>query len=369
VRSRAAVLRHQPALWDVVEVEVDKPREHEVLVRTVATGLCHSDDHHAKDDQPTGHFPYCGGHEGAGVVEEIGPAVRGLKVGDHVATAFIPGCGRCRFCASGLQNMCDNGALMGAGCQLDGTYRMHLDGLDVAQSCFVGTFSNFSVMPEWSCIKISPDIPFRSAAIIGCGVPTGWGSAVYGAQTKPGDVIIVMGTGGIGMNAVQGASHAGAERVIAVDPVEMKRELALKLGATDAFASIDEAADLARSITNGRGADGVIIAVGVPTGTHVGEAFRATSKAGTIVLTGVANMHDADIKVPLAELTLYQKRIQGVLYGMMSPSRDIPRLLSLYQSGILKLDELVSRPYTIDEINVAYEDMHAGLNIRGVIDF
>jgi NDMA-dependent alcohol dehydrogenase len=369
VRSRAAVLRHQPAPWDVVEVEVDQPQDHEVLVRTVATGLCHSDDHHAKDDQPTGHFPYCGGHEGAGVVEEVGPGVRDLKVGDHIVTSFIPGCGRCKFCASGLQNMCDTAALMGSGAQLNGTYRMHLDGLDVGQSCFVGTFSNYSVMPEWSCIKIDPDIPFRTASIVGCGVPTGWGSAVIAAQTKPGDVIMVMGTGGIGMNAVQGASHAGAERVIAVDPVLMKRELSLKLGATDAFESIDEAADLARSITNGRGADAVIIAVGIPTGEHVGQAFRATSKAGTIVLTGVANKHDADIKVPLAELTLYQKRIQGVLFGAMSPSRDIPRLLSLYKRGILKLDELVSRPYSLDEINVAYEDMHAGVNIRGVVDF
>jgi Zn-dependent alcohol dehydrogenase len=184
-------------------VELDEPREHEVLVRMGAAGLCHSDDHFATGDIPVGHLPFCGGHEGAGVIEAVGPGVRGLAVGDHVVTSFIPSCGRCRWCASGQQNLCDNGALMLEGCQLDGSFRMHLDGHDVGRAGLVSTFADYSVMPEWSCIKIPEDVPLDIAALLGCGVPTGWGSAVNAAAVSPGDVVIVMGVGGIGVNAVQ----------------------------------------------------------------------------------------------------------------------------------------------------------------------
>ena len=284
-------------------------------------------------------------------------------------TSFIPGCGRCRWCASGQQNLCDTGALMMTGSQLDGTFRKHLNGKDVAQASFVGTFSEWSVMPEWGCIKIPKDIPLETAALVGCGVPTGWGSAVNGARVQPGDVVIVMGVGGIGINAVQGAKHAGAARIIAVDPVQLKREFALKVGATDTVTDIDEAGELARSVTNGQGADSAIVTVGVLTGDHLGQAFSTIRKDGTLVVTAVSNAAEVGIPVNLFELSMYQKRIQGVLYGMMSPSKDVPRLLALYEAGQLKLDELVTRTYTLDEINVGYEDLHSGINIRGVIRF
>jgi NDMA-dependent alcohol dehydrogenase len=369
VKTRAAVLMQQPGEWEVVEADLDGPRDHEVLVRMVASGLCHSDDHIAKADGIIHHFPYCGGHEGAGVVEEVGPGVRSLKPGDHIVTSFIPACGRCTFCASGHQNLCESGALIMHGSQLDGTYRMHYQGLDVARSSLIGTFAEYSVMPEWSCIRIPSHVPLRSAALLGCGVPTGWGSAVNAARVRPGQVVIVMGVGGIGINAVQGAAHAGAGHVIAVDPVARKREAAAKLGATETFGSIAEATEFARSITNGQGADSTIITVGVLSGEHVGQAFESVRKAGTVVVTAVAPIATGSIPVSPFMLAMFSKRIQGCLYGSMSPSADVPRLLAMYENGQLKLDELVTSTYSLDEINAGYQDMHAGRNIRGVIDF
>ncbi|KAA9156754.1 NDMA-dependent alcohol dehydrogenase [Amycolatopsis acidicola] len=369
MRSKAALLREVPGKWEVTDVEIDDPREREVLVHFHATGLCHSDDHHATGDDNTQHLPYCGGHEGAGVVEAVGPGVTLVKPGDHVVTPFIPGCGRCRWCASGRQNLCDLGALIPAGAQLDGTYRMHVDGNDVAQAAFVGTFSEWSVVPELCCVPIPQDIPLLTAALIGCGVPTGWGSAVNGGQVKPGDVVIVMGTGGVGMNAVQGASHAGAARVIAADPIEFRRTSALKFGATDAVADIHEATELARSLTNGQGADVAIVTVGILDGTHVGQAFEAICKGGTVVVTAIPPKNANSIPLDLGMLPSYQKRIQGCLYGGMSPVEAVPRLLGLYREGRLKLDELITRTFTLDEINLGYEEMHAGTTLRGIISY
>jgi NDMA-dependent alcohol dehydrogenase len=367
METRAAILREVPGRWEVHTVELDPPRDREVLVRIVASGLCHSDDHFATGDITVGHLPICGGHEAAGVVEAVGAGVSRLEVGDHVVTTFIPSCGHCRWCAGGMQQLCDNGALMLQGTQLDGTFRMHLGDEDVAQAGLLSAFAEYSVMPEVSCIKIPRDVPLEIAALLGCAVPTGWGSAVNAAQVSPGDVVMVVGVGGIGINAVQGARHAGATRIIAVDPVAPKREAALRLGATDAFADRSEAAELARSLTDGQGADSVIVCVGVPTGDDVGAAFAAIRKAGTVVLTGSAPDTANGLPVGLLELSMYQKRIQGSLYGMCSPAKDVPRLLRLWQEGRLALEELVSRTYALDEINQGYEDMHAGINLRGVL--
>jgi S-(hydroxymethyl)glutathione dehydrogenase/alcohol dehydrogenase len=252
---------------------------------------------------------------------------------------------------------------------MDGTYRMHIGDTNVGQGSLLSAFSRHSVLPEWSCIKIAADIPLLTAALVGCAVPTGWGSAVNAAQVSPGEAVIVMGVGGVGINAVQGAAHAGAAHVIAVDPVALKRDTALKLGATAAFATIAEAREYVSDFTNGQGADATIITIGVVTSAHVGEGFSSIRKGGTVVVTGMGKMNEVGIPVGLFELTMYQKRIQGCLYGMMSPSKDVPRLLSYYKSGHLKLDELVTRTYTLEQINDGYADMHAGEVIRGVIDY
>ncbi len=369
MKTRAALLLSVPGEWEVHPVELDAPREHEILVRMVASGLCHSDDHFATGDISVGRLPFCGGHEAAGVVEAVGPGVRGLEVGDHIVTSFIPGCGRCRWCASGMQGLCDNGALMLEGHQLDGTFRMHLDGQDVAQAGLLSAFSEYTVMPEWSAIKIPRDVPLEVAALLGCAVPTGWGSAVNAAQVRPGDVVIVVGIGGIGISAVQGAKHAGASRIVAVDPVALKRTAALEFGATDAFADHAEAAELAASLTNGQGADAEIICVGVVSGEHVAAGVSAIRKGGTVVVTAAGSEAVTPVPLSLLELTMFQKRIQGAIYGMMAPSRDVPRLLDLWRNGQLRLEEMLTRSYSLDDINQGYADMHAGLNIRGTLVF
>jgi NDMA-dependent alcohol dehydrogenase len=369
MKIRAALLWEQPGKWEVTEVDLDPPGHGEVLVEMVATGLCHSDDHFTAGDLPAPALPFCGGHEGAGVIRAVGPGVSGLGEGDHIITSFVPACGHCRPCAAGTQNLCDNGAVISTGTQLDGTCRMHVDGSDIPTMGTLGTFSEWQVLDQLSCVKVPQEVPLGLVCLLACGVPTGWGSAVNAAGIRPGDVVIVMGCGGIGINAVQGAAHMGAARVAAVDPQAFKREVALRVGATDAFATMDEALAFVQSVTNGQGAASAIVAVGVTTGEHVANAFRSVRKAGTVVVTGIGKREEFNIPVSLYELSMFQKRIQGCLYGNGSPREQIPALLDLYSSGALKLDELVTRRYTLDDINTAYSDMHAGRNIRGVIDF
>jgi NDMA-dependent alcohol dehydrogenase len=369
MQVKAALLREIPGAWEVCEVEVDEPRFGEVLVRTVAAGLCHSDNHFASGDIPPGHLPFCGGHEATGVIEAVGPGVRELAIGDHIVTSFIPGCGRCRWCASGMQNLCDNGAKVMEGSQLDGTFRSHYEGEGVAQAALIGGFAEYTVMPEWSAIKVPRDVPLDVAALLGCAVPTGWGSAVNAAGVQPGDVVIIAGAGGIGIAAVQGAANAGATHILAVDPVALKRDTALALGATHAFAAIEEAADVARSLTNGQGADSVVVSVGVLAADDVTAAVSAIRKGGTVVLTAAAPGELQKVTLSLLEVTMYQKRIQGALYGMMSPSKDVPRLLSMWQAGQLKLEEMLTRSYALEQINEGYADLKAGRNIRGILTF
>ena len=369
MKTRAALLREQPGTWNIEEVELDGPSQDEVLVKFQATGLCHSDDHFAKGDLPLAVSPFCGGHEAVGIVQEVGARVRSLKEGDRIVTSFIPGCGHCRWCASGLQNLCGSGAEMATGAQLDGTYRMHVDGKPVARNCALGTFCQYGVLHEWSCVRVEHDIPSRVACLVGCGVPTGWGAAVNAANVAPGEVVIVFGTGGVGINAVQGAWDAGAAHVIAVDAAPFKREMSMKVGATAAFADLESATEHARSLTDGQGADSTIITLGIPTGNDIGQAIASVRKAGTVVLVGVPNWQENGIPVNINEFLVYQKRLQASLFGGMSPSKDIPRLLDYYRAGRLHLDELVTTTYTLDEINQGYEDMHAGRNVRGVVLF
>jgi NDMA-dependent alcohol dehydrogenase len=358
--------------FEVVDIELDEPGQDELLVRMVAAGLCHSDDHMLTGDVPPRMYPFCVGHEGAGIVEQVGRDTLGYEVGDHVVFTFIPVCGRCRWCAVGLQNLCDLGKYVRTGTRPDdsGTFRMHLpDGTDVGQTCGVSTFSELTTVHISSAIKIDREMPLDRMCLLGCGVGTGWGAAVNSASAEPGDTIIVMGVGGVGINAVQGAAQAGASNVIAVDPVAMKRHAALKLGATHAYADIAAAADFARSVTNGQGADSAIVTVGVVRGEHVAEAFAAIRKAGTVVVTGLGDSAEVGIPVSLGELTLMQKRIQGSLYGSSRPTFDVPRQVEMYRAGRLKLDELITSTYTLDQVNQGYDDMHAGRNIRGVIMF
>ncbi len=370
--TKAAVLFEQPGRWEVAELELEPPRQDELLVKMTAAGLCHSDDHIVTGDLPLppGALPMAGGHEGAGVVHEVGPNTPGWAVGDRVVLTFLPMCGLCRWCASGMQNLCDNGARVLSGVREDGSRRMTLEGKPVGQAAGVATFSEWSTVSVQSAVKCPDGIPLDAACLTSCGVGTGWGSAVRSADVTPGDVVIVMGTGGIGMNAVQGAAHAGASVVIAVDPVEMKRTASFGFGATHAVATMDEATEVARSFTNGQGADSCIICVGVTTGEQVAEGVEAIRKAGTVVLTGLPKAAD-DLAIPISirHLVLFQKRLQGSLFGASSPSKEIPALLELYRHGRLKLDELITRRYTLETLNDGFEDMRSGRNLRGIVSY
>lgn len=370
--TRGAVITKAPGTYEVVDLVADDPRQNELTVRMVASGMCHSDDHVATGDVPVGTYPMCGGHEGGGVVEKVGPNTPGFAEGDHVVFSFLPACGQCRWCASGLSNLCDLGEHTLAGGRFDDptSYRMHTpDGTPVGQLCGISTFAEHTTVSVASAVKVPKDIPLEKACLVGCGVATGWGSAVNSGEVHPGDTVLVMGVGGIGANAVQGARHAGATHVIAVDPVPFKLEKATELGATHTSASMDEASELARSLTNGQGADVTIVTVGVVEGEHVAQAFAATRKAGTCVVTGLGDITKAGVPIPLGELALFQKRLQGSLFGASNPRTDIAKLLGMYTAGQLQLDALVTNTYSLDQVAQGYEDMHAGKNIRGVILF
>ena len=198
MKTRAAVLRDMGRDWEIIELELDPPKDGEVLIRFVAAGLCHSDDHLRTGDIPV-RYPIVGGHEGAGIVEAVGAGVSRLAPGDHVVCSFLPTCGHCRFCAQGLTNLCDLGALFVDNCLPDGTFRFHADGADFGQMCLLGTFSQWSVVSEHSCVKIDDDLPLETVALVGCGVPTGWGTAVNAGAVRPGDTTVIYGIGGVGI--------------------------------------------------------------------------------------------------------------------------------------------------------------------------
>ncbi|WP_226357433.1 MULTISPECIES: NDMA-dependent alcohol dehydrogenase [unclassified Pseudonocardia] len=371
--TRGAIVRSAPGKYEVVDLELDEPRPGEIEVKMVASGLCHSDDHIATGDIPVGTYPFAGGHEGSGIVTRAGANKKGLKEGDHVVFSFLPSCGHCRWCASGMQNLCDLGAGLLAGTRWEEpTTRLRLadDGTPVGQMCGISTFCETTVVSEDSCVKVPDDIPLEVACLVGCGVGTGWGSAVNAGGVQPGHTTIVMGIGGIGINAVQGASHAGAANIIAVDPVALKREKAQELGATHAVETMEEATEIAKQFTNGQGADQTVVTVGVVKPDHIGQAMASIRKAGTVVVTALGDINSTEpLPVSLADVTLFQKRIQGAMFGMSNPNWDILRQLELYRAGALKLDELVTTTYTLDQVATAYEDMHAGKNIRGVIRY
>ncbi|MGE5289231.1 MAG: NDMA-dependent alcohol dehydrogenase [Micromonosporaceae bacterium] len=366
MKTKAAILRDVGKDWEVTELDLDPPKAGEVLLRFVAAGLCHSDEHLRTGDIPV-RYPIVGGHEGAGIVEEVGEGVTRLKPGDHVVCSFLPVCGHCRFCARGLTNLCDLGALLIENCLPDGTFRFHSGGEDLGQMCLLGTFSQYATVSQHSCVKVDDDLPLETVVLVGCGVPTGWGTAVNAGGVRPGDTVAVYGIGGVGINAIQGAAFAGAQHVIAIDPVAGKRETAKRLGATHTAASAEEAQQIITDVTRGVGADEALVTVGVVDEDVITAAFSAIRKHGTVVVTGLADPAKKTIHVSGAELTLFEKRIHGALFGGGNPFDDIPLMLGLYRSGHLKLDELITHRYSLDEVNQGYQDLLDGKNIRGVI--
>ncbi len=380
MKTHAAVLYGRGQDWQIEEIDLDPPRELEVLVRWEAAGLCHSDQHlrgsdvgeketkEAPQQAVGGLFPIVGGHEGGGVVLEVGPGVRSVAVGDHVAASFFPICGHCKMCITGHSNLCDMGASTFLPGQItDGTMRYHLKGEDLNVMAKVGTFAEHSVVHEASLVKVDRDLPLNVVALVSCGVTTGWGSAVYRAEIKPGETVVVIGVGGVGINAVQGAAMVGAKNIIAVDLVEFKQKAALDFGATHSAGSIEEAIPLVRDLTRGEMADAVILVPSIMYGDLMEGALAMTGKNGTCVVTGMAPQAQTECSINLFELAMWQKEVRGVVFGAANPRFDIPNLLALYKEGKLKLDELITRTYPLDQINQGYQDMLDGVNIRGVL--
>jgi S-(hydroxymethyl)glutathione dehydrogenase/alcohol dehydrogenase len=390
MKSKAAVLRGVGIDWEVTEVDLDPPHAGEVLVKMAYAGICHSDEHfYTGDSVPSANmeemmraagvnvpewFPMLGGHEGSGVVEQVGPEVKSLKPGDHVAISFLPACGNCRWCATGHTYLCDVGAdLYDKAMVTDGTRRRHVAGPDGNEDLMammqVGTFSEYVVASERSLVKINDWIPLEAASLVSCGVTTGFGSGSVAAGTEPGDTVVVIGVGGIGMNAVQGAKVAGAKHIVAVDPNEFKREIAPTFGATHTATDAGAAVDLVKDITWGVMADRVVLTPGVVPADLVMVAMMLLRKGGTCVLTGMAKLTDMMVPLILPDMVSSCKTLKGVLYGEMNPRDAMPRLLAMYEAGTIKLDELVTQKYKLDDINEAMRDLRAGKNIRGVIAF
>ena len=369
MKTRAAVLWDRNKEWSVEEIELDPPKQGEVLVALGGSGLCHSDVHVVTGDLPTA-VPIIGGHEGAGIVEEVGPGVTGLAPGDRVIFSFVPSCGQCRACAAGMGSICELGMYTREGRQIsDHTARHHARGQDLGLMCLLGTFAERTVVNQASCVKVEDDLPLDVACLLGCGVITGWGSVAYAGEARVGDVVVVVGVGGIGINAVQAAVALGAEYVVAVDPVAFKRNKALEFGATHAVASNQEANALVTELTRGRMAQVCVNTMGVGEGAQIGASLGLVGKRGRVVVTNLHPASETQVTMSALELTTYEKQVRGSLFGSSNPRADIPRFLELYRSGKLKLEELVTRTYSLDEVNVGYDDMRNGRNLRGVITF
>ena len=366
MKTQAAVLWELGAPWSVEEIDLDPPGRGEVLVKLAASGMCHSDEHVVTGDLPF-RLPIIGGHEGAGVVEEVGEGVSWLTPGDRVVFGFVPSCGRCPSCSTGHQSLCDLGALIGIGLQVDGTSRHHARGQDLGIMCILGTFANHTVVNEASCIKVDDEVPLDRACLLGCGVVTGWGSSVYAAAVRPGDVVAVVGIGGIGINAVQGARLAGAKQIWAIDPVEFKRSKAMEFGATHTAASLEEAQPAITEASWGRMADKVIMSMGVGSGELLAAALAITAKRGRVVVTNIHPALETTANISLLDLTLTEKQVVGSLFGSGNPRSDIPKILELYHRGQIDLDGLVTKTYPLEGVNDGYADMREGKNIRGVL--
>ena len=381
MKIRAAVCTGLNEPWKTEEVEIDAPHAHEVKVQMAYAGMCHSDEHLRSGDISVDPgilsvfgvdslFPCVGGHEGAGIVVEIGEGVEQVAVGDHVAAAFMPACGTCYWCATGRQHLCDLGMYTLAGPMMsDGTWRHHLGDAKVNRMTQLGTFAEYMVVNEASLVKIDPNASLKAAALISCGLSTGFGSAVDRAKVRPGETVVVVGCGGVGSGALQGARLAGARQIIAVDTVPFKLEKAKKIGATHTANSMLEANLMLPELTEGRMADVVILTPGVLTGDLIAPAMAPASKDGRVVTTAIAPFNQNQVDLNLFNFAMYNQTLMGTVFGSCSPRVQIPNLLRLYEAGMLEVDDLITQEYTLDQIQDGYDDLHAGTNIRGIVKF
>jgi NDMA-dependent alcohol dehydrogenase len=367
MRTQAAVLWEAGTDWKIEEIELDPPKAGELLVRVAAAGLCHSEEHHRNGDIPFA-APMIGGHEGAGYVEATGPGVTVARPGDFIVFSSVPNCGRCPSCAQGRQNLCDNAAGIMGGLQIaDGTARHHGSGTDYTICCQVGCYARHTVVSEFSVIPVDASVRPEIACITGCCVPTGWGSSVYTGGVRAGDSVAVVGVGGLGSAAVQGARLAGARKIFAIDPVPFKREKAVGFGATHTAESVAAAFDLVREVTWGRMCDVVVLTMGTGRADMMDDILGLAAKRGRVVVTNIYPAADTRPNLALSGLGQWEKQILGCIFGSVNSRADIPRLLALYKDGLLDLEGMVTRTYPLEDINAGYQDMLDGKNIRGVV--
>ena len=380
---RAALVTQAGGPFEVHTIEVDPPRAHEVQVRMAFAGLCWSDETLRQGGVTlpvdllrlvSGRdtvFPIVAGHEGAGVVEEVGDQVTGLAPGDHVAISFVPSCGTCDYCRSGRPYLCDLMATIVAGPQIsDGTYRHRFEGVDLNRMCQVGAFAERVVVHEASLVRLDDWLDLRASALISCGVSTGWGSAVNRGQVRAGDVVAVIGCGGVGSGAILGALGAGARAVIAIDTDASKVERARALGATHGCATTLEAAfEVLPELTWGKNCDVVIVTVNKLHGDLIEQARSITAKGGTVVLTSLAPADLQSIDLNAAMFAMYGQDLRGTVFGAGNPRLQIPMLARWHHEGRLPVDDLITREYDLEEVEQGYADLRAGRNVRGVIRF
>ena len=361
---RAAVLYQPGEPLRVEDVELGAPRAGEVRVRVAAAGVCHSDYHYMRGDL-VGNLPVVLGHEGAGVVEEVGPGVTSFRPGDHVVLLWRTACGRCEFCSRGRPALCPEGASVRAtGRMPDGTSRLSREGQEIRHFLGVSCFAEQTVCQERSLLMLPEDVPLPVGAVAGCAVMTGVGAVVNTAKVEPGSTVLVVGAGGVGLCAIMGAVLAGAARIVAADTNPTKLELATSFGATDVVdASQEDVVAAVRELTGG-GVDYAFEVIGLA-GTVV-QAVKALRTGGTAVAIGMAPV-GAEAPIDVLDLVRQEKTLKGSVYGSTRPQTDFPRLFELYRRGRLPLDRLLTREWRLDQINEAYDALVAGSVARSVL--
>lgn len=366
MKIKAAVLYDTNVPFEIETLDLESPRAGEVLVKLAVAGVCHSDWHLVTGD--TQHaLPVVAGHEGAGVVEAVGEGVMQVKPGDHVALNWSPNCGSCFYCLNDRPNLCLTYVEpIWAGTMMDGTTRLSKDGQPVYHFTAVACFAEYAVVPEQCCVLLSKKIPLPIAALIGCAVTTGVGAVLNTVRVRPGSSVAVFGAGGVGLNIIIGAQLAGASRIIAIDKSEAKGDIAQAFGATDILMARPDTNDAIRALTEGRGADYVFEAVGIPAVQE--QCLDAVRPGGMVVLVGISPM-GSSTNLPGAIITRQEKTVTGSYYGTANTARDFPLYADLYLKGKLDLDRLISKTYSLDQINEAYADMLSGEVARGVIVF
>lgn len=350
----------------IEEVDLDPPREGEVLVRISAAGLCHSDLSIINGSRPRP-MPMALGHEAAGIVEEVGAGVRDLTKGDHVVFVFVPSCGECRPCAEGRPALCEPGAAANAnGTLLSGARRIHRRGSPINHQVGVSSFAEYATVSRHSLIKVERELPLDVAALFGCAVITGVGAVVNTAQVHAGASVGVVGLGGVGLAAVLGAVAAGASRIVALDVLDRKLALAQALGATDAFnAGRTDCVEAVRAATGG-GVDYCLEFAGSVDALAL--AYRVTRRGGVTVTAGLPPP-DAAFSLPAVNLVAEERTLKGSYIGSAVPTRDIPRYIALYRQGRLPIDRLLTGRLPLEDINRGFDRLASGEAVRQVITF